>query len=91
MARGMPSLLTLLGLAAVAGYQNRDKLRDMIGSETLNPVGLIAQTIRLARPERAGASAGISPTRSGRATSPYAHCVNLSETCRVKGWPGTSK
>lgn len=29
--KGMPSLLALLGLVAVAGYQNRDKLRDMIG------------------------------------------------------------
>jgi uncharacterized protein YidB (DUF937 family) len=27
----MPSLLALLGLVAVAGFQNRDKLRDMIG------------------------------------------------------------
>jgi uncharacterized protein YidB (DUF937 family) len=31
MAKGTPSLLALLGLAAVAGYQNRDKLREMIG------------------------------------------------------------
>jgi uncharacterized protein YidB (DUF937 family) len=31
MARGMPTLLALLGLAAVAGYQNRYKLREMIG------------------------------------------------------------
>lgn len=31
MSKGMPSLLALLGLAAVAGYQNRDKIRDMIG------------------------------------------------------------
>ena len=31
MAKGMPSLLALLGLVAVAGYQNRDRLRDMIG------------------------------------------------------------
>ena len=31
MAKGMPSLLALLGLVAVAGYQNRDKLREMIG------------------------------------------------------------
>jgi len=30
MAKGMPSLLALLGLVAVAGYQNRDKLRDMV-------------------------------------------------------------
>ena len=28
--KGMPSLLALLGLVAVAGYQNRDRLRDMI-------------------------------------------------------------
>lgn len=29
-SKAMPSLIALLGLAAVAGYQNRDKLRDMI-------------------------------------------------------------
>ncbi len=29
-SKGMPSLMALLGLVAVAGYQNRDKLRDMI-------------------------------------------------------------
>jgi hypothetical protein len=28
MARGMPSLAALLGLVAVAGYQNRDKLGE---------------------------------------------------------------
>jgi uncharacterized protein YidB (DUF937 family) len=28
--KGMPSLMALLGLVAVAGYQNRDKLREMI-------------------------------------------------------------
>ena len=30
MARGMPSMLALLGLAAVAGYQNRDKIAEAI-------------------------------------------------------------
>ena len=30
-SKGMPSLLALLGLVAVAGFQNRDKIRDMIG------------------------------------------------------------
>jgi uncharacterized protein YidB (DUF937 family) len=30
MAKGSPSLVALLGLLAVAGYQNRDKLRDLI-------------------------------------------------------------
>lgn len=31
MARSTPSLLALLGIAAVAGYQNRDKLGEMLG------------------------------------------------------------
>ena len=31
MARGYPSLTALLGLLAVAGYQNRDKLTEMLG------------------------------------------------------------
>ena len=30
MAKGMPSLLALLGLAAVARFQNRDKLGEML-------------------------------------------------------------
>lgn len=30
MAKGMPSMVALLGLLAVAGYQNRDKLGDML-------------------------------------------------------------
>ena len=39
MAKGMPSLLALLGLVAVAGYQNRDKLRDMIGDAKTGGAG----------------------------------------------------
>jgi len=49
MAKGMPSLLALLGLVAVAGYQNRDKLRDMIGD---------AQRGGSARPEDHSGAAG---------------------------------
>lgn len=30
MARGMPSMVALLGLLAVAGYQNRDKIAGML-------------------------------------------------------------
>ena len=30
MARGMPSMVALLGLLAVAGYQNRDKLGGLL-------------------------------------------------------------
>lgn len=31
MAKGYPSMLALLGLIAVAGYQNRDKIADALG------------------------------------------------------------
>lgn len=34
MARGTPSLMALLGVLAVAGYQNRDKLGEMLGRAT---------------------------------------------------------
>lgn len=43
MARGMPSLAALLGLIAVAGYQNRDKIGDFVkglgNSDPNNPNG----------------------------------------------------
>ena len=31
MSRGFPSVTALLGLLAIAGYQNRDKLAEMLG------------------------------------------------------------
>ena len=31
MSRGFPSTTALLGLLAIAGYQNRDKLADLLG------------------------------------------------------------
>jgi uncharacterized protein YidB (DUF937 family) len=31
MSRGSPSLIALLGLLAVAGYQNRDKIAEILG------------------------------------------------------------
>jgi uncharacterized protein YidB (DUF937 family) len=39
MAKGYPSMLALLGLIAVAGYQNRDKIADLIGSNTKRQPG----------------------------------------------------
>jgi len=32
MAKGMPSMIALLGMLAVAGYQNRDKLGGLLGN-----------------------------------------------------------
>jgi uncharacterized protein YidB (DUF937 family) len=51
MSRGMPSMTALLGLLAIAGYQNRDKLAEMLkgagagnpklGDNTPQPGGLL--------------------------------------------------
>ena len=37
MSRGMPSMVALLGLLAVAGYQNRDKIAEMLGGPKQGP------------------------------------------------------
>jgi uncharacterized protein YidB (DUF937 family) len=34
MSRAFPSMAALLGLIAVAGYQNRDKLAELVGRQT---------------------------------------------------------
>lgn len=34
MSRGFPSMTALLGLLAVAGYQNRDKLAEILGGQS---------------------------------------------------------
>ena len=40
MARGLPSMTALLGLLAIAGYQNRDKLAAMFGGASAStPAG----------------------------------------------------
>lgn len=37
MSRGFPSMTALLGLLAVAGYQNRDKLADLLRGSQNGP------------------------------------------------------
>ena len=39
MSRGMPSMVALLGLLAVAGYQNRDKIAEVMGGRQQEPDG----------------------------------------------------
>lgn len=52
MSRSTPSLLALLGLAAVAGYQNRDKLGTMLG-------GARARATDPSTPQSAGGFGGL--------------------------------
>jgi len=44
MSRGMPSMTALLGLLAVAGYQNRDKIAEMLGGLKQQPGGGSSQS-----------------------------------------------
>ena len=44
MSRGMPSMVALLGLLAVAGYQNRDKIAEMLGGLSHAPGGAPGQS-----------------------------------------------
>lgn len=39
MSRGMPSMVALLGLLAVAGYQNREKIAEVLGGLKQAPAG----------------------------------------------------
>ncbi len=37
MSRGFPSMTALLGLLAIAGYQNRDKIAELLRGAQRNP------------------------------------------------------
>ena len=43
MSRGFPSMTALLGLLAIAGYQNRDKLAEMLGGQAPGKSGAPGQ------------------------------------------------
>jgi uncharacterized protein YidB (DUF937 family) len=56
MSRGFPSMTALLGLLAVAGYQNRDKIAEMLSGIGQGTPGGAGQST----PGGAGPSGGIS-------------------------------
>lgn len=59
MARGMPSLAALLGLIAIAGYQNRDKIGDFVkGLGTSDPNSPLGGIIEGARKSLGGIAPG---------------------------------
>lgn len=43
MSRGFPSMTALLGLLAIAGYQNRDKIAEMLSGTKQNKPGAAPQ------------------------------------------------
>jgi uncharacterized protein YidB (DUF937 family) len=44
MSRGLPSMTALLGLLAIAGYQNRDKIAEMLGGSGQDKTGASGPT-----------------------------------------------
>jgi len=44
MSRGLPSMTALLGLLAIAGYQNRDKIAEMLGGSAQDKAGASGQS-----------------------------------------------
>ena len=46
MSRGTPSMVALLGLLAVAGYQNRGKIAEMLGGLKQEPVSGAGQNVQ---------------------------------------------
>lgn len=77
MAKGMPSLLALLGLAAVAGFQNRDKLGEML------------QGIRQPTPPSDPAGPSGSESLSGGLSSLIERFQNAGHGSVAKSWVST--
>ena len=63
MARGMPSLAALLGLVAVAGYQNREKIGEYIRGLSNDPNSPAGSIIEKAR--KGGLGELVDDTRGG--------------------------
>ena len=59
MSRGYPSMTALLGLLAIAGYQNRDKIAEMLRGAQSNPADPAAPTKAGAREATPGNLGGI--------------------------------
>ena len=62
MARGMPSLAALLGLVAVAGYQNRDKIGEFVKGLANDPNSAAGGMIESVKKTIAGSPTATSIT-----------------------------
>lgn len=58
MSRGYPSMTALLGLLAIAGYQNRDKIAEMLRGAQSNPADPAAPPKRVPARRHPETSAG---------------------------------
>ena len=93
MARGMPSLAALLGLVAIAGYQNRDKIEEFVkGLKSSNAGGVPGGPGGEARPEQAtdmlGTGYSGSPILGGLGEL-IERFTNAGQGERAKSWVST--
>ena len=58
MNRGTPSMVALLGLLAVAGYQNKDKIAEMLGGRRQEPGSAPGQHPQQGQQAAPGGAAG---------------------------------
>jgi uncharacterized protein YidB (DUF937 family) len=65
MSRGFPSMTALLGLLAVAGYQNRDKLAEMLGGTASGRPGASNQGLGQQQGGLGGLLGNLSGTGAG--------------------------
>ena len=77
MSKGMPSLMALLGLAAVAGYQNRDRLGGLL-EKLVTPIPGAAKMPDIAGP-------------GGAIEDPNAALASLIEHFNASGYGATAR
>ena len=67
MAREFPSMTALLGLLAIAGYQNRDKIAEMLrgGGGQAAPAGLPGQPVQQSGQQSGGSGGGLGSLLGG--------------------------
>ncbi len=85
--RGLPSLAALLGLVAIAGYQNRDKISDFVknlgGSDA---AGGMLDNVKKSLGVGDGAQAGSAPGGLGELID---HFTKGGQGDAAKSWVGT--
>jgi uncharacterized protein YidB (DUF937 family) len=87
MSRGLPSMTALLGLLALADYQNRDKLAELLKSAGGDPKTGAQQgpLADLLGSLRGGRCRWRSRQPIGRRTGPTAGCVQAERSRRGRG------
>ena len=88
MSKGYPSMTALLGLLAVAGYQNRDKISEWLGTPARDAQGVARPGVSCSwvGRSRVGGAAGGSDLPCDRIFAPS----NLQRCSAASARPGSA-